>query len=159
MKNKKTTSITTIVIAATVILFQFVEQNNVVEPSASSLYQTNRTIVASNEAETQIESLYTNRQSDVIVEITGKVIKLLPDDNEGSRHQKFILQLASKHTLLVSHNIDLAPRINVLEKNDRVKIKGEYEWTEKGGVIHWTHHDPSGKHDDGWIEHNNKRYE
>jgi uncharacterized protein DUF3465 len=159
MKNKKATSITTIIIAAAVILFQFVEQNKEATSGTEVLKSDNNSIVASIETKTQVETLYANRQSDTIIEVTGEVIKLLPDDNDGSRHQKFILKLTSGHTLLVSHNIDLAPKIYSLRKKDSVRIKGEYEWTSKGGVVHWTHHDPAGKHDGGWIEHKGKRYE
>ena len=106
----------------------------------------------------QIERLFNNRRSDEIVEIEARVARLLPDDNEGSRHQKFIVELESGHTVLVSHNIDLAPRIDALRRGDRVRIKGEYEWTERGGVIHWTHRDPSGRHVAGWIEHQGRRH-
>ncbi len=49
--------------------------------------------------------------SDVQVEGEGTVIRVLPDDVDGSRHQRFIVQLASGQTLLVTHNIDVAPRI------------------------------------------------
>ena len=106
-----------------------------------------------------IQAAYENRQSDVQVEGAGRVVKVLPDDNKGSRHQKFILELASGQTLLVAHNIDLAPRIPDLHEGDRVSFYGEYEWNERGGVVHWTHHDPQGRHVDGWLKHQGKRYQ
>ena len=98
------------------------------------------------------------QQSDVQVRGEGKVLKLLADDNEGSRHQKFILRLDSGQTLLVAHNIDLAPRISSLQTGDSVEFFGEYEWSSRGGVIHWTHHDPQGRHDDGWLKHKGRTY-
>ena len=90
---------------------------------------------------------------------TGTVSQLLSDDNEGSRHQRFILQLSSGRTLLVAHNIDLAPRISSLSEGDTVSFYGEYEPNDQGGVIHWTHHDPRGSHPGGWLEHKGRRYE
>ena len=87
----------------------------------------------------------------------GKVVKILKDDTKGSRHQKFLLNLAPDVTLLVAHNIDLAPRVP-LRKGDTIKIRGRYEWNHRGGVLHWTHHDPKGRKKDGWIYHKNKYY-
>ncbi len=106
-----------------------------------------------------VQLAYRDRRSDVQVKGSGEVIRLLPDDLEGSRHQKFILRVSDSLTVLMSHNIDLAPRINNLRKGDRVEFNGEYEWTEKGGVIHWTHHDPAGRHEDGWLKHQGRRYQ
>lgn len=97
--------------------------------------------------------------ADTQVKGDGVVVRVLPDDNEGSRHQKFILKLASGQTILVAHNIDLAPRIPGLEKGDTVGFHGEYEWNEKGGVVHWTHHDPAGRHPGGWLDHGGRRFE
>ena len=99
-----------------------------------------------------IQQAYQQRQSDIQAQGTGEVIAILKDDNEGSRHQKFILELNNDHTVLVAHNIDLAPRISNIQKGDMVEFFGEYEYSEKGGVIHWTHHDPGRKHIDGWLK-------
>ena len=97
--------------------------------------------------------------SDIQVEGEGTVIRVLPDDVNGSRHQRFIVELASGQTLLITHNIDIAPRINALEVGDNVRFTGEYVWNAKGGVIHWTHHDPRGRHVAGWVLHNGKTYQ
>lgn len=90
---------------------------------------------------------------------SGVVIRLLADDNDGSRHQRFIVRLASGRTLLIAHNIDLAPRVASLQMGDTIAFHGQYEWNDKGGVIHWTHGDPQGQHVPGWIEHEGRRYQ
>ncbi|MEB5928624.1 DUF3465 domain-containing protein [Acinetobacter schindleri] len=107
----------------------------------------------------RIQQAYQQRQSDIQVQGAGEVIAILKDDNEGSRHQKFILELNNGHTVLIAHNIDLAPRIPNIQKGDVVEFFGEYEYSEKGGVIHWTHHDPSRKHIDGWLKHQGRTYQ
>ena len=93
------------------------------------------------------------------VQGTGVVSRLLPDDNDGSHHQRFILRMQSGRTLLVAHNIDLAPRIDHLKEGDTVEYSGEYEWNPKGGVIHWTHRDPSGQHVAGWLKHDGRIFQ
>jgi hypothetical protein len=79
---------------------------------------------------------YQARRSDVQVAGEGVVVKILADDLDGSRHQRFVLRLQNGQTLLLSHNIDLAPRVDALAVGDRVTFYGEYEWNPKGGVIH-----------------------
>jgi Protein of unknown function (DUF3465) len=98
-----------------------------------------------------IATAYERRESNVQVEGAGVVVNVLSDDNDGSRHQRFIVELASGQTVLISHNIDLAPRVSPLAAGDRVQFFGEYEWNNKGGVVHWTHHDPTGRHPGGWV--------
>lgn len=106
-----------------------------------------------------LEEAISARRANYQVIGSGIVVRLLPDDRDGSRHQRFILRLDSGHTLLVAHNIDLAPRVSDLQAGEEVSFYGVYEWNERGGVIHWTHHDPSGHHVAGWLEHGGIRYQ
>lgn len=105
------------------------------------------------------EAAFEQQRSDIQLEVEASIMKLLPDDNEGTRHQKFIVKTDSGLTVLIAHNIDLAPRINNLRRGDRIRLFGEYEWSQKGGVLHWTHHDPNGRHVGGWIDYQGKRYQ
>lgn len=114
---------------------------------------------AATSGDAVIAEAYAQRQSNVQVRAAGSVIKILPDDTQGSPHQRFIVRLGSGQTLLIAHNIALAPRIDALREGDRVEFFGEYEWNNKGGVIHWTHDDPQGRHVNGWIDHAGRRYD
>ena len=127
--------------------------------STSSLFNNPTPRFAESKSDDTLKNAYINGRSNVQVNGVGTVIKLLRDDNEGSRHQKFILRLTSGETILVTHNIDLAPRINSLSKGDKVEFYGEYEWNNKGGVVHWTHQDPRGQHIAGWLKHNGSTYQ
>ena len=93
------------------------------------------------------------------VQGSGIVVKVLKDDTNGLRHQKFLLKVTDDITILIAHNIDLAPRVEDIHEGDIVGFKGEYIYTPKGGTVHWTHKDPRGNHAAGWLEHNGKKYE
>lgn len=116
-------------------------------------------IESTNEGTEIIAAAYRAQRSDVQVQGRGIVKKVLSDDNQGSRHQRFLLRLDNNQTLLVAHNIDLAPRIDNLRQGDEVTFYGEYEWNNQGGVVHWTHHDPGRRHVDGWLKHNGQTYQ
>ncbi len=123
----------------------------------SYLYRNNKAEVMGSKA---VAEAYKNQRSNVIVDnVPGTVVAILPDDIEGSRHQRFVVRISRDQTLLVVHNVDVAPRLNTLRKGDRISVKGEYEWNDRGGIIHWTHKDSNSSHEDGWIEFNNVRYE
>lgn len=102
---------------------------------------------------------FKNKTNNLQVQGRGTVSRILADDNDGSRHQRFILKLASGQTLLIAHNLDLAPKITTLKINQVVEFFGEYEWNDQGGVIHWTHKDPQQKHIDGWLNYQGTKYE
>jgi len=106
-----------------------------------------------------LENAFAQRISGLQARGQGTVVKVLRDDGNGSRHQRFIVRLASGRTVLVAHNIDLAPRVETLRASDAVAFSGEYEWNPKGGVVHWTHRDPQGRHPAGWIKHNGRTYQ
>ncbi|WP_432474859.1 DUF3465 domain-containing protein [Amphritea sp. HPY] len=102
---------------------------------------------------------FNDLESDLQIEGSAVVKKLLPDDLKDIRHQRFLISLKHGQTILIAHNIDLASRINDLRKGDVIRFYGVYEWNNQGGVIHWTHRDPDGDHPDGWIEHRGQRYQ
>ena len=108
----------------------------------------------STQSGSALASAFANHLSNIRVQGQGQVTKVLPDDNDGSRHQRFIVHLSSGQKILIAHNIDLAPRVSSLSAGDAVEFKGEYAWNARGGVVHWTHRDPAGHHAAGWLRHN-----
>ena len=101
---------------------------------------------------------FTEHDSGTWIEDTGFVRRLLSDDNDGSRHQRFIVEIRGSGTLLIAHNIDLAQRVPI-GMGDRVRFRGMYEYNDLGGLVHWTHHDPLGVEDGGWIRFRRKTYQ
>lgn len=97
------------------------------------------------------------RRSGVEVEATGVVARRLADDRKGLPHERFILRVGDL-TVLVAHNTELAPAVPV-SVGDTVEVRGEYEWNQLGGVIHWTHRDPDGRHAPGWIRLRGRLYQ
>ena len=80
----------------------------------------------------------------------------------GSRthavHEQFDVRRADGVQFRVIDNVDLAPRVPVAP-GDRVTVRGELV-TREGAppIVHWTHHDPRGRHQDGFIEWSGRLY-
>ena len=106
-----------------------------------------------------IEKAFQNQESDLQVTQQGVITAVLADDTDGDRHQRMIVRLDNGQTLLIAHNIDIAPRVPDPRKGRTLRFHGEYEWNDEGGVVHWTHKDPAGVHPDGWLEYGGKRYQ
>ena len=139
-----------IFMAALAIVIYLLAQQGASIPDLSSITQS---------SDTTLQSAFVNEQSDLQIQGQGVVKKVLADDRKGLQHQKFILQTSPEQTVLVAHNIDIADRLPGLKKGDTVEFYGEYEWTSQGGVLHWTHHDPSGRHINGWLKYNGQIYQ
>lgn len=152
--NSKTTAV---VVALLVAALAYLNQQGLI-PSADNTVPSPAAGYG-DDGVALIAAAYRTQRSDIQVQGSGIVKKVLRDDLKGSRHQRFLLRLSNDQTLLVAHNIDLAPRIDDLQAGDRVVFYGEYEWNSQGGVIHWTHHDPAGRHADGWLRHNGRTYQ
>lgn len=112
-----------------------------------------------NTENSNIEQLFKQQKSDVFVTGKGVVKKVLADDNQGSRHQRFILELPNGQTLLIVHNIDVAERLSNLQKGDEVSFAGDYVYNDEGGLIHWTHRTTKGNHKDGYLMYQGKIYQ
>ena len=104
-----------------------------------------------------MNAVYGKRDDGEWIEDTGFVRRLLSDDNDSFRHQRFIVERQGGGTLLIAHNIDLAERVPV-GIGDRVRFRGMYEYNDLGGLVHWTHHDPHGVEDGGWVRYRRKTY-
>jgi hypothetical protein len=112
-------------------------------------------------AKTKVDTLrraIDNREREVWVDGRGTLVKLLPDDREGDRHQRLLVRLDEGDTILIAHNIDVAPRVKV-DEGDEVTFKGEFVWNDRGGVVHWTHHDPQKRRTGGWVKARGKTYQ
>jgi hypothetical protein len=107
-----------------------------------------------------IASDFQNHQSQVEVTADGIVVGLFPDRSSSTgTHEQFIIRLTSqKMTIEVEHNISIGKRVPVKE-GDRLTVHGEYIWNAQGGLIHFTHHDPQGTHEDGYIIDNGMIYD
>ena len=161
MTNKKNLSIAGVILLLIAAYFGLDLSGHKQNQSPSSTIpaaQRNETTLSNNGVDT-VKAAYEQRQSNVQVQGSGRVKAILRDDNDGSRHQKFILVLKNGLSILVAHNIDLAPKISNLNKGDIVEFYGEYEYNPKGGVLHWTHHDPQGRHEGGWLKHDGQIYQ
>jgi len=125
--------------------------------SSTQLSSTQFSDTEQQQAIKKIRAAKNNTSAQFWVGFNGKIVKNLKDDLSGSRHQKFLVSPTSGITLLVAHNIDLASRVPI-NKGDSISLYGRYEWNNRGGVMHWTHHDPKGKKKGGWIKANGKMY-
>jgi hypothetical protein len=109
----------------------------------------------------QICSLYSSGSSGVEVIGQGTVLAVLGTQNGPSgEHEGFLLKLNEQCDLLlrVETNVDITGPVPV-QAGEIVTVKGQFEDDPSGGVIHWTHHDPRGRHVGGYVDIGGKLYQ
>jgi hypothetical protein len=126
-------------------------------PTLSEAQAAQRSVERCNDD--ALASAYRNHESRVQVCGRGVIAKVLKDDTQGARHQRFLVRLPPGQTVLIAYNFDLAPRIEGLRPGAPIEFDGEYEWNGQGGVVHWTHRDPGGHHPAGWIRYGGREYQ
>ncbi|TAM61588.1 DUF3465 domain-containing protein [bacterium] len=79
-------------------------------------------------------------------------------NRSGMTHEMFDVDTSSGLRTQVVENVDVGPRVPVYRGED-VTVRGEYV-RDAGSthVVHFTHHDPSGRHANGFIEAGGRRY-
>lgn len=144
-----------LLIALILLVGRFVALRNSDQPKQSQHTPTTTESLHNESIQRAIE----RQLSTVQVEGRGDIVKVLPDDTQGDRHQRMLVSVAPGKTILIVHNIDIAPRIQGVREGDEIVFSGEFKWNEKGGLVHWTHHDPRKKHADGWIRYQDRTYQ
>jgi len=87
--------------------------------------------------------------------VEGTVVRVLPNSNGPSGlHERFIVDVRANESnvpLYVTDNISVgqAPTLHV---GDRVVVKGELAFNERGPLLHYTHRDPRLRHAPGFVE-------
>lgn len=97
---------------------------------------------------------YAAGRSHVEVIARGPVTRVLGiTPGRVSPHEGFLMRVQATCDLIVrvEANVDLAGRFPIA-RGALVQVKGEYEYYPRGGVIHWTHHDPRFHHEAGYVE-------
>lgn len=93
--------------------------------------------------------------SAVEVTASGSVARLLGNyTSRTGTHEGFLLT-SGDLKIRVENNTTITGHIP-LSKGEAVSLQGQYECND--GVIHWTHHDPRGRHIGGFIEAGGKIY-
>ena len=85
--------------------------------------------------------------------------RMAPDHVEMFVKVESFNPLASVKDRLAYAIITDAMQKGELKAGDTVQFSGDYEWNPRGGVIHWTHHDPAGRHPSGWVKYKGQTYQ
>jgi hypothetical protein len=107
---------------------------------------------------TALEDAHQYRQTGFMAEVDGTVARILMDDKDDRRNQKFTIRLTNGQMVLVVHDQEAAGRVPV-SVGDTVLVRGEYIWTETGGTLRHTQRDYSARRLHGWIDHRGERYD
>jgi hypothetical protein len=103
-----------------------------------------------------------NGRSGSEVTVEGSVVRVL-ETHGGTQgvHKRFVVAVragSAEQDLLVADNISIG-RTAPIQPGDEVTVKGELAIDPSGPVIHWTHHDPRGRHESGFVSYKGVLYD
>ena len=105
-----------------------------------------------------VERAFYDKQSDLMVEVTGEVVRVVRPVKGNEGHQEFQLRLPNGQLLSVVRNTSAEDRVPLVA-SDQVTVRGNYRWSELGGVIHGVQRDYSLDRMHGWVELDGKKYD
>lgn len=109
-----------------------------------------------------VYAAWAQQRSGIEVTASGSVAKVLGTRRGPSGyHTGFLLHLRGAEgrglTVRVEDNVDLTGPLPV-RAGDDAEVRGEYIYDPRGGLIHYTHRDPRGRHAGGYVRLNNRMY-
>lgn len=105
-----------------------------------------------------LEDAFYDRRDGFMAEVSGTVTRVLAANPNDPTYQRFIIRLENGQSILIVHNQAAGNTVPVAI-DDRVTVRGEFEWSETGGLLKNTHMDLSPKRRHGFVEHDGKRYQ
>ncbi len=102
-------------------------------------------------------------RSRVEVTANGAIARIFgAREGPSGTHLGFLLHLAGSEghglTVRVEDNLDLTGPIP-LDEGEAAIVRGEYIYDSRGGLIHYTHRDPRGRHDAGYVQAGGRIYQ
>lgn len=102
-------------------------------------------------------------RSHVEVTAEGTIARVLGTRaGPSGAHEGFLLHLAGAGgrglTVRVEDNVALTGAIPLAE-GEHVEVRGEYIFDARGGIVHYTHRDPRGRHAAGYVLAGGKLYQ
>jgi len=96
------------------------------------------------------------------VTVEGAVVRVLATSSgtQGA-HERFVVAVKAgnaEQDILVADNVTIG-RAAPVRRGDDVIVRGELAIDPTGPVIHWTHHDPRGRHESGFVRVNGELYD
>jgi hypothetical protein len=109
-----------------------------------------------------VYNAWVQKRSYVEVTASGSVARVLGTrPGPSGVHTQFLVHLGAGGnglTVRVADNVDMTGRL-AISPGDSVVLRGEYIYDPRGGLIHWTHRDPRGRHEAGYVSINGRYYQ
>jgi len=109
-----------------------------------------------------VYNAWLQKRSYVEVTAAGSVARVLGTrPGPSGVHTQFLVHLGAGGnglTVRIADNVDMTGRLQIAP-GDSVVVRGEYIYDPRGGLIHWTHRDPRGRHEAGYVAVNGRYYQ